>query len=138
MRPGFERGIGVILLVAIGCSETTQPVTAPAPSEQQTAVAPQREHGFLGIQFEDVESRPMVISGTVPGSGAADVGIQQGDLLLQIEDVPHPGLPEIFEILNASSPGDELAVVVKRDTTPRRLQIPLVAASEIEEALDNK
>lgn len=69
-----------------------------------------------------------------PASPAAEAGIRPGDVLISIEDQPVSTFAEATAIVQAS-PGEKLAVVVRRDGVEEELTLtPIAAEREITDA----
>lgn len=79
----------------------------------------QRPHGFLGLEWiERVEAgRSQVnVSRVLPGSPAANGGLQSGDRILKINRRVIEGKKGARAALSESQPGDIVAMVIRRGT----------------------
>jgi membrane-associated protease RseP (regulator of RpoE activity) len=68
----------------------------------------------------------MRISGTVPNTGAAVAGLQDGDIITQIDDADITGFADFAPALAGKSLGSELEVVFYRDNQKQTFKIPLL------------
>jgi len=90
------------------------PVTADSP--------------FLGVRTQDVEALPAdvktnfdvqvdagaFVASVVPDSGAADGGLQKGDVIVEIDGRTVTSSQQVGDLVAASKPGTELSVVFLR------------------------
>jgi Do/DeqQ family serine protease len=79
------------------------------------------QRGLIGIRIEDVNSdlahdlglkrvEGVHITGVTPGSGAADAGLRRDDVILRVNGVKTPSMPELQEQVGRFSPGNVLKV----------------------------
>jgi len=79
------------------------------------------QRGLIGIRIEDVTSdlandlglkkvEGVHITGVTPGSGAADAGLRRDDVILRVNGVKTPSMPELQEQVGRFSPGNVLKV----------------------------
>ncbi len=75
----------------------------------------QKETGFLGVMTSPAASgtAPAVIVQVMPGTSAETIGLQKGDIIMQIND-NSLNAGNYREALQAMRPGAEIRVVVKR------------------------
>lgn len=90
------------------------PVTADSP--------------FLGVRTQDVDALPADVTANfdvevdagafvvsvVPGSGAADGGLQKGDIIVEIDGKPVASSKQVGDLVAASKAGKKLQVVLVR------------------------
>lgn len=115
----------------VGCADKSS-------DEVPDIAAEDVSNGFLGISFEDEQTTPLKVVGTVPGSGAAEAGVKAGDLLLKVSDVRTPSLVEIFRILEDTKPKDELSLVLEREGRSVPLTVRLMSAADVESAMNER
>lgn len=82
--------------------------------------------GKWGLQLRDItpqmaqryhfkEEKGAVVAGIEPGSRAAEAGIQQGDLILEVNRHPVGSAQDVLENINRSQDKDHLLLLVQRD-----------------------
>lgn len=90
-----------------------------------------REYGtvqraLLGIELEDVSNAyaeevglakadGVIVRGVTPNSGAADAGIERGDVIVRIEDSPIRDVPALKETIGRFRPGTTVRLGYVRD-----------------------
>lgn len=116
----------------LGCAE--QPAEGQG-TNAVGAVAPAPTHGFLGLTFRSIEDSPLTITGTVPASGADEVGIAADDQLVAVAGTSNPTIQQIYEVISQTSPGDMLQVEVLRGELQLRLQIRLISHADVQNAM---
>jgi len=72
------------------------------------------EHAVLGVQVGDAPEGGAVIGSVSPGSGAADAGIREGDVVTKVGDRPIEDGTDLTAAIRAQRPGDEVTLTVKR------------------------
>ncbi|MEM8738692.1 MAG: trypsin-like peptidase domain-containing protein [Planctomycetota bacterium] len=76
---------------------------------------PRRVHGVrLGIRFGENRDGRVVIGATLPGMGAAEAGLQPGDLITGINGVPTTSSDDVIDNLRNVNAGDTLPITVER------------------------
>lgn len=84
-------------------------------------IAYARSSGFLGVYFEDEElydSLPhegISISKILPHSAAEYAGLQDGDIVLQLDEIPIHIIPEATDYIAKRQEGDTIKIVYERD-----------------------
>jgi len=93
--------------------------TAGQGGERRAALGSVPDMTFAGpgVRFEDV----------VPGSPAATAGLVKGDILVRFDGVDVLDLKTYSEALKKKAPGDQVAVVVRRDGREFRVTVTLGA-----------
>ncbi len=69
--------------------------------------------GKLGVMLEDGE-KGVTIAAVVPGSGAEEAGIEEGDLILNMEGIPVNTAADVRIELLDRSPGERLRLTLRR------------------------
>jgi serine protease Do len=98
------------------------------------------QRAFLGVNIRDIDSKlidekklsdakGIYVSGVSQGGGAADAGVQEGDIILKVGDVDVNNVPELQEQIGHYRPGDKLAVLVKRNGEEKILPVTLRSKS---------
>ncbi len=89
------------------------------------------EAGWLGVQLRDGAPDPaagpagLLVGTVIPGSPAAEAGIQPGDRILAIQGRPILGAQETVEAIRALAPGTPLQLKVVRAGGERTLTVTL-------------
>jgi len=96
-------------------------VDEPAPPAR--AGLPDDERGYIGISLESMEG-PMKVLSVRPGSGAAEVGIAAGDVILAI-DGQAGETEDLLELLQGKKAGERVQVRYQRDGEQRRARVEL-------------
>jgi S1-C subfamily serine protease len=65
------------------------------------------------------------VSGLVPDSPAARAGIREGDIILRVDDTAVANLQEYSNLLRTLSPGQVVAVVLRRGAEDVKLTVTL-------------
>ena len=84
------------------------------------------QRGWLGVEIRNVnddfarENDLEVISGAYvnrisPKSGALDAGIEEGDVIIQVDDIKVNNTPQLIGYIGSKRPGDVVKVKVDRD-----------------------
>ncbi len=100
------------------------------------SVAPrkiERRRGILGIRMEihNKATRGVKIAQVFDGTGAAEAGIQAGDLLVAIDETSVANTVEVREVMKAYNPGDQIAVTVTRDK--KRLRLNAILTGQVKD-----
>jgi putative serine protease PepD len=76
-----------------------------------------RSEGFLGVSLDDRSDggQGAVVTEVADGSPASDVGLEQGDVILSIDESTTDGAEGVVAAVRDREPGDEVEVVVLRD-----------------------
>lgn len=82
-------------------------------SVSRRAIPASSERGILGIELEQINQ--LQILKVFPNSGAAEAGLQAGDVLLQVDQQVLATRMQLMRTLRAYRPGDTLVVRVRRD-----------------------
>lgn len=80
--------------------------------------------GVLGNDPADAQQGALVVE-VRAGSPAALAGIRRGDVLLEIDGVKVPGMTEFAAEVRKHQPGDEVEIVLLRDTDERTISVTL-------------
>jgi S1-C subfamily serine protease len=89
------------------------------------------KHGFLGIEFESQPPTPLTVKHVIPGTGAAQAGIQPGDVIIAIEDHSTPTMQEVGQIIQVSKPDSHVLMTIRRDNTEQELNVRLIGFSQL-------
>jgi hypothetical protein len=71
--------------------------------------------GVVPDYAPDDEIKGLRISGTTPGSPAADAGLKEGDVITQIGDDKVGSIYDLTDVLKKRKPGDKVKITVLRD-----------------------
>jgi putative serine protease PepD len=84
------------------------------------------EHAYLGVAIEDVaNSTGASVAEVRAGTPAADAGLENGDVVTEVDGKPVRSADELRELVDARSPGDTVELTVKRDGGTRTLKVEL-------------
>jgi len=88
------------------------------------------KHGFLGIEFTGTTA-PLTIRNVIAGTTADEAGLQTGDIIVSAGTVDRPDLPAIQHEVEQHTPGDVLAVTVRRGGELKTVQVRLMSFTEL-------
>ncbi|MCC6281995.1 MAG: PDZ domain-containing protein [Saprospiraceae bacterium] len=72
--------------------------------------------GFLGVNSEDDnEEEAGVAVSITPNSGAQKAGLEDGDVILSLNDTPVKDFEDISDFMETTKPGDKVQVVYERE-----------------------
>lgn len=91
----------------------------------------QVQRAILGVNIFDVtdeiafelglaQVEGVFIQNVTPGGTASDAGLKKGDVILKVNDVPTPTVPELQEQVALYRPGDTISLVFMRNGKIRR------------------
>lgn len=109
---------------------------AAGQNSRAQAVSQQRTSGYLGVYIQDLtedlamylnfEGRHgVVVREVVEGSPAAEAGLQRGDVLVRLGDMPLMHAMQLTDMVMAQQPGTEVALHVMRGETPLTINVTL-------------
>ena len=82
------------------------------------------EHAWLGVSIEEADEG-VAVAGVVAGSPAADAGLEEGDVILQVDGVAINLPDDLTSLVTGKEPGDRVELHVTRDGDERTLDIEL-------------
>ena len=98
------------------------------PSLPRIEVAPALPGGdggaALGVRTTDTDEG-VLVTGVVPGFGAADAGVREGDIITELNDEPVATTAELIELLTDLDPGDVVRLAVLRDGSDEQVSVEL-------------
>ena len=94
------------------------------------------QRGIIGVQIRNInaqfaEERGLTtlngayIQGTIPGGAAEDSGIEQGDVIVQVESTKVNSASELQEIIGTYRPGDKVQIDLVREGKNLSLSVTL-------------
>jgi Zn-dependent M28 family amino/carboxypeptidase len=101
---------------------TYREVRGRANPTQQNARRPQP--GRMGIEYS-VQERGLIVDRVLAGSGAEKAGIQPGDRLVKIAGIAIDSMNVLLAQMNATRPGDKIAIEIERDGMLMALEVQL-------------
>lgn len=104
-------------------------VKLTALSRPMTRSSTTRQRAILGVQL-GVSRTGVLLSRATPGSGAANGGLQGGDVLLEIDGKNLESSNTLRLILARKKPGDQIKVVYKRKAKEQTTTVKLGAAGD--------
>ena len=87
------------------------------------AISPEYKEQFP--QLELTENEGFYVAQTIEGMGAARAGIQEGDVILKVDQVKIKQFSDLTGYLESKRPGDAVEVLLKRDGKEKRLTVTL-------------
>ena len=102
------------------------------------SLAPQEiaNNGVLGIRLRNQEAGPM-ITDVVDASAADKAGIQEGDVVLRIDNKPVQSSDELVSIINQRLPGEDVELSVRRETGELSLTATLGRRADLDQENSN-
>ncbi|MGB0511259.1 MAG: PDZ domain-containing protein, partial [Flavobacteriales bacterium] len=94
------------------------------------------QRAFLGVHIRPVDEglardlglpdvSGVMVTGLTEDGGAAEAGLQEGDVILAVDGAPTPSLPVLLERVNRHRPGEDSDIEVWRDGQTRRFTVEL-------------
>jgi putative serine protease PepD len=84
------------------------------------------EHAYLGVATEDIaDSEGASISEVRAGTPAADAGLENGDVVTEIDGTSVDSADELRRLIDAKRPGDQVELTLLRDGETRTLEATL-------------
>ena len=94
------------------------------------------QRGFLGVIIQNVNgdladeldldvSSGVYIQELVEDGAAAEYGIEEGDVIVEIDGKPITSSPELQETIGSKRPGDQVTVTVNRDGKTKNVKVTL-------------
>lgn len=118
-------------LVSVG--DGRSPVGVGVVSVAGRRISPQR--GVLGIELGEDETGPTVVK-VLPGSGAAEAGLQVGDIITAVGGEPVSTPKALVNRIGLFRPGDTLRLVVRRGEKQEEVEATL--GNELTAMLDRQ
>ena len=112
----------------IGFAISTEEVLRVVETLRDQANGVERKQGFLGVGLTDRTDggQGAVIANVEDGSPASKAGIEEGDVVLAINDVPITGRTGMIAVVRDSQPGDTITIKVERGGKTVTLSATLV------------
>lgn len=107
-------------LVSVG--DGRSPVGIGVVSVAGRRISPQR--GVLGIELDESETGPAVVK-VLPGSGAAEAGLQVGDIIMAVSGETVSTPRALVNKIGLFRPGDTLRLLVRRGDKEEEVQATL-------------
>ena len=128
MEPGYHflelsrLAPGDVMLERLSIQRTGEP--APRPLRKDAG------RPFLGVEIGGPTDGGVKIDRAVPGTAAAEAGIQADDVILRIDGKPMTRSNEVLDAILRHHPGDRIEVTLLRDDAPLELTVTLGRRSE--------
>jgi putative serine protease PepD len=84
----------------------------------------QVEHAWLGVSIEESDDG-VAISAVIEGSPAQDAGLEEGDVILEVDGVAIDAPQDLTSLVTDKEPGDTVELQVTRDGDERTVEIEL-------------
>lgn len=98
------------------------------------------DRAFLGVQISDITTEiyndtgmrfGIYITGVIPHSGAAEAGIQEGDIIYSINDKQVRNVQALFNVLDSAEVGDIIEIALLRDDDIVTVEAKLYSHKEV-------
>jgi putative serine protease PepD len=85
------------------------------------------EHAYLGVSLSEAESGEdgVVATDAVEGGPAADAGLQDGDVIVEIDGEKVESVQDVRGAVDSKQPGDQMVLEVRRDGDTERIEVEL-------------
>ena len=84
------------------------------------------EHAYLGVALEDTDSAEGATLAEVrSGTPAAGAGLQQGDVVTELDGESVDSADELRSLIDSKQPGDKVALTITRDGSTRTVHVTL-------------
>ena len=111
-----------------GIMESLDPYSVYIPAQRYTEFVEETEQQFSGIGITiAVEKDRVMVVATVEGMPAFRAGVQPGDFLLKVNDVPVEQMPSLTEVARAlrGDEGTNVTLTLMRQTTGKEFTVVL-------------
>jgi S1-C subfamily serine protease len=92
---------------------------------------PMPKNGFLGVGFDMHADGAAKITEVIPGSGAAEAGLREGDEIIQVQDVADPSATVVQRMTVTTKPGDMFPFRIRRDGEEKDVSVRLISFEEM-------
>jgi S1-C subfamily serine protease len=92
---------------------------------------PVPQNGFLGIGFTSDAVGPATVSHVVAGSGAAQAGVEVGDVIIAAKDVKDPNSTQVQRLTTSTKPGETFAMRIRRGAEEKDVSVRLISITEM-------
>jgi putative serine protease PepD len=100
------------------------PVETVKKVVDQLLAGGQVQHAYMGVQLQD-DGNQVVLAEVVDGGPAADAGLQQGDVVVQVDGQAVESSEDVSGAVSAKEPGETISVQVERDGNTRTVEVKL-------------
>jgi S1-C subfamily serine protease len=116
----------IVALMLLSGEAEYRTMTGPVAIVQ----GPVPRHGLLGVGFGSMKDGPATVESVMPGSGAAEAGLQAGDVIVAVGDVNDPDAAAVKRLTEQTMPGDVLTLRIRRGDELRELSVRLISFEE--------
>ncbi len=111
----------------VGFAISSNEVAAVLEALRSASGGEPRREGFLGISLEDRTDggQGALVTDVTAGSPAAEAGIEVGDVVVAVDDAATDGRAGVVAAIRDHEPGDEVEVVVVRDSEEQTFSVTL-------------
>ena len=88
---------------------------------------------FTAWRMTSAQPAGVLVDSTVPGTGAADAGLQPGDVITAVNGTPVTSVDEVNAIKEQFGPGDCLQLTLDRDGVEHTASVEIRDSNDIEE-----
>jgi len=94
------------------------------------------QRGYLGVMIRGVDGKlakekdlnvteGVYIDSLLENGAAEDAGIEEGDVVIEVEGIKVKSAPELQEVIGRQRPGDEIVLKVNRDGKEKQISVKL-------------
>jgi Do/DeqQ family serine protease len=94
------------------------------------------QRAYIGVSIQDLDAKfaanknikvlnGVYVNGLTQGGSAQDAGVEEGDVITKIQDVPVTSVSELQEQISRYRPGDKVMVTVNRKNNESNIQVIL-------------
>ena len=84
------------------------------------------EHAYLGVALEDTDgAEGATLAEVRTGTPAAGAGLQQGDVVTELDGETVDSADELRSLIDSKQPGDKVALTITRDGSTRTVHVTL-------------
>jgi serine protease Do len=113
LRDGAERTLNVEIGKLVAENEPTE--SSPKPVDTKWGLQLQDVDPQMAAQLDLESDHGVVVVGVEPGSPAQNAGIQQGDMILEVNRQPVSSVQETKNVISKAEDKDHLLLLVSRD-----------------------
>jgi SAM-dependent methyltransferase len=129
--------IGVVLvatpLLSFGDTVRPTPDHKEAALNVESSTDDVEERSFIGIELGSSTDGGIAVAGVIPNTAAERYGLQVGDVLVRIDEMPMDSPGSIASVLRSRRPGDTIEIELLRSGGRHKIRLELgVRPSDVE------
>ena len=132
INTAVARGDTFTAATNIGFAISTAEALPIVESLREQADGEPREEGFLGVTLADRTDggQGAIVATVEDDTPAADAGILEGDIVIEVDDAPIEGLAGLVAAIRDLEPGDQAVIVVLRDGELMEFTVTLASRAD--------